>query len=126
MGSIWVLSGADKPPARPRKPPAKRPPRRTTGTRSRPAQGRQQNEGIKPAEEPKPKPARRKTNNYQMEIKALAETTAALPPDFRDAVVRAVQGLVDLFKRAWRALRSGGLRSEAPPLPRGGPSDKQE
>jgi hypothetical protein len=117
MGSIWLLSGPDKPPARPRKPPAKRPTRGGTGTKSRPA-GK--------ARSDKPKPARRKTNAYQMEIKALAETTAALPPDFRDAVVRAVQGLVDLFKRAWRALRSGGLRGEAPPHPRGRPPHQQE
>ncbi len=125
MGGIWLLSGPDKPLARPRKPPAKRPTRGGTGTKSRPA-GKARSDKPKPVAEPKPKPARRKTNAYQMEIKALAETTAALPPDFRDAVVRAVQGLVDLFKCAWRALRSGGLRGDAPPQPRGGPPDQQE
>lgn len=125
MGSIWLLSGADKPPAKPRKPPAKRPARGGTGTKSRPA-GKARSEKPKPAAEPQPKPARRKTNSYHMEIKTLAETTAALPPDFRDAVVRVVQGVVDLFKRAWRALRNSGLRGEGPPQARGGPPNQPE
>jgi hypothetical protein len=88
------------------------------GTKSRPA-GKAHSEKPKPAA--KPKPARRKTNSYHMEIKTLAETTAALPPDFRDPVVRVVQGVVDLFKRAWRALRSSGLHGQGPPQTRGGP-----
>ncbi len=127
MGSIWLLSGADKPPPKPRKPPAKRPARRGTGAKSRPARGKRHNDEAQPAEKPKPKPpARRATNAYQMEIKTLAEATAALPPDFRDAVVRIVQGAVDLFKRAWRALRSSGVRDEQPPKAPGGPPNQQQ
>ena len=132
MGSIWLLRSADKPPAKPRKPPAKRPARGGTGAKSRPARGKRRNEESKPAEEPKPKPPRQKTNSYHMEIKTLAEATAALPPDFRDAVVRVVQGAVDLFKRAWRALRSSGLHGEGPPPqtrggpPAGAPPNQQE
>ncbi len=118
MGSIWLLSGADKPPARPRKPAAKRPARRPAGAKSRPTGGRRRSADEGPAEEPKPKPkpqapTRRATNTYQTEITLLANRTAALAPDFRDAVVRLVQGAIDLFKRGWRALHGG--RPAAPP-----------
>lgn len=51
-----------------------------------------------PAQQPKRKP-------YQMEIAALADTTAGLPPPWRKQAIHIVHAIIDLFKRVWRELR---------------------
>ncbi|MCX6032141.1 MAG: hypothetical protein NT169_22950 [Chloroflexi bacterium] len=58
------------------------------------------------AKAPTPRAAQKpKGQPYQMEIVALADTTADLPPPWRKQAIRAMRPLVALFERAWRELR---------------------
>jgi len=40
-----------------------------------------------------------------MEIATLADTTAELPPPWRQQAIHIVHAIVDLLRRAWRELR---------------------
>ncbi len=79
------------------RPTEKRDEKRTkTGQAKRtkpPAQG-----SRKATQKPKRKP-------YQMEITALADTTAELPPPWRERAIHVVRAIVGLFERVWREMR---------------------
>ncbi len=58
-----------------------------------------------PAQRPRKAAQQPKRKPYQMEITALADTTAELPPPWRKKAIRIVAAIIELFKRTWRELR---------------------
>jgi|GEM_PF-1985725 len=88
--SSTTADSASGPPDKRTAPPAKASPAKSAKPPAQPSRKAAQNAKRRP---------------YHAEIVALADTTAELPPPWRQQVIHIVHAIMNLFKRVWRELR---------------------